>query len=163
MLTFVPQFYFYTFIEQQFLPDELGRLPQKASTSVTGLTCTKGYVYKATPDIPFFMFCGFTLYAQNKKAKLSEIMQTYHNYNMFDGAVLVAENGKIIYKGAFGLANREWNIPNATDTKFMIGSVSKSLTATLMLIQVQKGLVDLNKTVSDYLPDLKPNLRPMSR
>lgn len=109
------------------------------------------------------MFCGFTLYAQNKKAKLSEIMQTYHNYNMFDGAVLVAENGKIIYKGAFGLANREWNIPNATDTKFMIGSVSKSLTATLMLIQVQKGLVDLNKTVSDYLPDLKPNLRPMSR
>ena len=108
--------------------------------------------------LPIFLFCmifGITLFAQNKEVKLSETMQTYHNYNMFDGAVLVAENGKIVYKGAFGLANREWNIPNTTDTKFMIGSVSKSLTATLMLIQVQKGLIDLNKTISDYLPEFK--------
>ncbi|MEP7141706.1 MAG: serine hydrolase [Ferruginibacter sp.] len=80
-------------------------------------------------------------------------MKAYHNYNMFDGSVLVAENGRVIYKAAFGMANREWNIPNATDTKFMIGSVSKPLTAALMLIQVQKGLIHLNKTISDYLPE----------
>lgn len=98
---------------------------------------------------------GITLSAQTKQAKLSSIMQTYHNYNMFDGAVLVAENGKVVYKGAFGPANREWNIPNKTDTKFMIGSVSKPLTATLMLIQVQKGLISLNKTIADYLPEFK--------
>jgi CubicO group peptidase (beta-lactamase class C family) len=95
------------------------------------------------------------LFAQNKKVKLLEIMKTYHDFNMFDGAVLVAENGKIIYKDAFGLANREWNIPNRTDTKFMIGSVSKPLTAVLMLMQVQKGLIHLDKTVEDYLPALK--------
>ncbi|MBK7226699.1 MAG: serine hydrolase [Saprospiraceae bacterium] len=57
-------------------------------------------------------------------------MSTYHKYNMFDGAVLVAENGKIIFKDAYGLANREWDIPNTSDTKFMIGSVSKPITAT---------------------------------
>ena len=91
--------------------------------------------------------------AQGKKEKLAGIMNTYHRFNMFDGAVLVAENGKVIYKDAFGMANREWNIPNTTDTKFMIGSVSKPLTAILMLIQVQKGLIDLDKTISDYLPD----------
>jgi len=97
-----------------------------------------------------------SLFAQNKKAeRISGIMQTYHNYNMFDGAVLVAENGKIIYKNAFGLANREWNIPNKTNTKFMIGSVSKPLTATLVLIQVQKGLLGLDKTIADYLPVFK--------
>jgi CubicO group peptidase (beta-lactamase class C family) len=95
------------------------------------------------------------LLAQNKKLSLSDIMQTYHNYNMFDGAVLVAENGKIIYKGALGFANREWSIQNRTDTKFMIGSVSKPLTATLVLLQVQKGLLDLNKTIADYLPEFK--------
>ena len=101
------------------------------------------------------MIISIGLFAQSKKDKLSGIMQQYHNYNMFDGAVLVAENGKIIYKAAFGLANREWNIPNRTDTKFMIGSVSKPLTATLVLIQVQKGLIDLNKTIADYLPEFK--------
>ena len=91
--------------------------------------------------------------AQSKKDKLSEIMKTYHAYNMFDGSVLVAENGKVIYKAAFGLANRELGIPNTTDTKFMIGSVSKPLTAVLMLIQVQKGLISLDKTIADYLPE----------
>jgi CubicO group peptidase (beta-lactamase class C family) len=93
--------------------------------------------------------------AQGHKLALSLIMRQYHNYNMFDGAVLVAENGKVVYKEGFGLANREWNIPNATDTKFMIGSVSKPLTAMLMLIQVQKGLVSLDKTLADYLPEFK--------
>ncbi len=101
------------------------------------------------------LISGIDLFAQNKEAKLSNIMQTYHDYNMFDGAVLVAENGKIIYKGAYGLANREWNIPNRTNTKFMLGSVSKPITATLMLIQVQKGLIALHKTIADYLPEFK--------
>ncbi|MEO6669509.1 MAG: serine hydrolase [Ferruginibacter sp.] len=91
--------------------------------------------------------------AQSKKDKLNEIMTTYHEYNMFDGAVLVAEHGKIIYTAAFGMANREWDIPNAVDTKFMIGSVSKPLTAMLMLVQVQKGLIGLDSTVAKYLPE----------
>lgn len=91
--------------------------------------------------------------AQSKAEKLEEVMKTYHQFNMFDGAVLVAENGKVIYKGAFGMANREWDIPNSVDTRFMIGSVSKPLTSVLMLIQVQKGLISLDKTISDYLPE----------
>ncbi len=99
--------------------------------------------------------------AQSKKDKLDKIMKAYHRYNMFDGSVLVAEEGKIIYKAAFGLANREWNISNTTDTKFMIGSVSKPFTAVLMLIQVQKGLISLDKTISDYLPEF--NNKPAAK
>jgi len=91
--------------------------------------------------------------AQSKHSRLNKIMKTYHGFNMFEGAVLVAENGKVIYKASFGKANREWNIPNTTGTKFMIGSVSKPLTATLTLIQVQKKLIDLDKTIADYLPE----------
>ena len=101
----------------------------------------------------FFISTAGALLAQNKKVRIDEIMKAYHSYNMFDGAVLVAENGKEIYKGAFGMANQEWNIPNTTDTKFMIGSVSKPVTAMLMLIQVQKGLIGLDKTIADYLPE----------
>ena len=99
-----------------------------------------------------FIFSANPCFAQSKSEKLDEVMKTYHRFNMFDGAVLVAEEGKVIYKNAFGLANREWNIPNTTDTKFMIGSVSKPITALLMLIQVQKGLISLDKTISDYIP-----------
>lgn len=112
-------------------------------------------LYKKIIILLFSLSIGQMVFAQNKGAKLSAIMNAYHNYNMFDGAVLVAENGKVVYKDAFGLANREWTISNKTDTKFMIGSVSKPLTATLMLLQVQKGLIDLNKTIEDYLPEFK--------
>lgn len=94
-----------------------------------------------------------TCFAQSKKEKMDEIMKTYHDYNMFDGSVLVSENGKIVYEAAFGMANREWNIPNTTDTKFMIGSVSKPITALLTMIQVQNGLLDLDETIENYLPE----------
>jgi CubicO group peptidase (beta-lactamase class C family) len=96
-----------------------------------------------------------TTFAQTKKSKIAGIMKTYHSYNMFDGAVLVTENGKIIYKGAFGKANREWDINNSVDTKFMIGSISKPITCFLTLLQAQKGLIDINKTIEDYLPEFK--------
>jgi CubicO group peptidase (beta-lactamase class C family) len=110
-----------------------------------------------TKILPLFfaisLFCVQRSIAQSKADKMNAVMTAYHKYNMFDGAVLVAENGKVIYKNAFGLANREWNIPNTTDTKFMIGSVSKPITALLMLLQVQKGLISLDKTISDYIPE----------
>ncbi|CAN5455436.1 hypothetical protein BH09BAC3_BH09BAC3_15130 [soil metagenome] len=100
-----------------------------------------------------FLVLVFSGQAQTREQQLAAIMKAYHQYNMFDGSVLVAEQGKVIYMGAFGLANREWSIPNTTDTKFMIGSVSKPITALLMLIQVRKGLVSLDKTIADYIPE----------
>ena len=100
-----------------------------------------------------FVLITFLCYGQNKKQTLDEIMKTYHRFNMFDGSVLVAEHGKVLYKNAFGMANREWGISNTTDTKFMIGSISKPITAMLILIQVQKGLISLDKTISDYIPE----------
>ncbi len=103
--------------------------------------------------LAFFYLLTQTVIAQNKQARLDSLMKTYHEYNMFDGSVLVAEDGKIIYEKAFGMANHEWDIPNTTDTKFMLGSVSKPITAMLMLIQVQKGLISLDKTIADYLPE----------
>lgn len=93
------------------------------------------------------------IYGQNKAAGIDEVMKTFHRFNMFDGSILVAENGKVIYKKGFGLANREWNIPNKPDTKFMLGSVSKQFTAMLVLLQVQKGLIKLDNTISDYIPE----------
>ncbi|MBO9658441.1 MAG: beta-lactamase family protein, partial [Chitinophagaceae bacterium] len=102
--------------------------------------------------VALLLFFAMAANSQTKQSRIASLMQTYHRYNMFDGAVLVAENGRVIYKAAFGLANREWNIPNTADTKFMIGSVSKPLTAMLVLVQVQKGLISLDKTIAEYLP-----------
>lgn len=81
-----------------------------------------------------------------------------HKYRQFNGAVLVAENGKVVYKGAFGMANIEWNIPNTPDTRFRLGSITKQFTAMLTLQLVEQGKIKLDGKVSDYLPDYRKDI-----
>ncbi|MFQ5662739.1 MAG: serine hydrolase [Terriglobia bacterium] len=90
--------------------------------------------------------------AQDKAQKIDELMSLYHHYGQFNGSVLVAENGKVIYKKGFGLANMEWGIPNTPDTKFRLGSLTKQFTAMLVVQSVEKGELSLVGTISDYLP-----------
>lgn len=88
-----------------------------------------------------------------KVKEINELVSTYAEYGDFNGAILVAEEGKVLYKQGFGLANMEWDIPNATDTKFRIGSVSKQFTAMLIVQLVVENKLDLHTPISTYLPD----------
>jgi CubicO group peptidase (beta-lactamase class C family) len=90
--------------------------------------------------------------AQDKARRIDELISLYNKYGQFNGAALVADNGKVIYKKGFGLANMEWNIPNGPDTKFRLGSITKQFTATLILQLVEQGKLKLDGKVSDYLP-----------
>jgi CubicO group peptidase (beta-lactamase class C family) len=80
-----------------------------------------------------------TALAQDHAAKVQEVLVLAHKYRQFNGTALVAEDGKVVYKGAFGMANMEWGIPNAPDTKFRLGSITKQFTATLILQLVEQG------------------------
>src|SRR5215216_2026843 len=93
--------------------------------------------------------------AQDHAAKIQEFLAVAHKYRQFNGSVLVAENGKIIYKGAYGQANMEWNIPNTPDTRFRLGSITKQFTATVILQLVERGKIKLDAKLSDYLPDYR--------
>jgi CubicO group peptidase (beta-lactamase class C family) len=88
-----------------------------------------------------------------KSAQIDALINAYHGNGQFDGVVLVSEKGQIIYRKAFGIADREWNVPMTVDTKFKIGSVSKVFTAFLILQLVQDGIISLDGTISDYIPD----------
>lgn len=95
---------------------------------------------------------------QNKAAKIDEVMTAANRHRLFNGSVLVAENGKVIYKKGFGKANMEWNIPNTPDTRFRLGSITKQFTATLVLQLVQQGKIKLDGKLSDYLPDYRKDV-----
>ena len=96
-----------------------------------------------------------TALAQDKAAKIDELMKLYASYGQFNGSVLVAENGKVIFKKGYGLANMEWNIPIEPDTKFRLGSITKQFTSMLILQLVQEGKVKLEGKLTDYLPDYR--------
>ncbi len=91
--------------------------------------------------------------AQSKSEMIGELMEKYSEYEQFNGSVLVAENGKVIYKDGLGLANMEFDIPNEPDTKHRLGSITKQFTAMLILQMVEDGKLELNKPISNYLPD----------
>src|SRR5688572_19072037 len=77
------------------------------------------------------LVCQHVAAAQDKAAKIEEALTLAHKYGQFNGAALVAENGKVIYKGGFGMANMEWGVPVTPDTRFRLGSITKQFTAVL--------------------------------
>lgn len=94
-----------------------------------------------------------SLFAQNKAQQIEQLLAKYNEYGQFNGSALVAENGKVIFKKGFGSANMEWNIPNQTDTKFRLGSISKQFTALLIVKLAEEGKIKLDVPITTYLPD----------
>lgn len=89
------------------------------------------------------------------KENLRKIMADANLAGEFDGAVLVALDGVIVYEGAFGPADAEWGKANAVNTRFGIASLTKSFTAHLVMKLVEAGLIDLDAPISSYLAELK--------
>jgi CubicO group peptidase (beta-lactamase class C family) len=73
--------------------------------------------------------------------------------DLFSGAVLVSKDGKPIFTGAYGLADREKKTANKLDTQFRIGSMNKMFTATAVLQLVQAGKVKLTDPLGKYVTD----------
>lgn len=91
--------------------------------------------------------------AESKSEKFNKVIKPYVENNVFSGTVLVSKNGNIIYQQAFGLANYSWSISNTPDTKFGIGSISKTITAVIVMQLVQEGKLTLSDSIEHYLPN----------
>jgi CubicO group peptidase (beta-lactamase class C family) len=71
----------------------------------------------------------------------------------FAGTVLLAKKGEVLFRGAYGLADREKKIPNALDTRFRIGSMNKMFTAIAVLQLVEAGKIKLTDPLGKYITD----------
>ncbi len=103
--------------------------------------------------VVLFLFTTNVIIAQTKAEKIDEVMSLYSEYGQFNGSILVAEKGKVIYKKGFGLANMEWNIPNQPNTKHRLGSITKQFTAMLIIQLVEQGKLELDVPITKYLSD----------
>ena len=65
------------------------------------------------------------LRADDIAAQLSAYMDTAAQEENFNGSVLVAKDGKVLFAKGYGLANAEHEIPNTPETKFRLGSLTK--------------------------------------
>jgi CubicO group peptidase (beta-lactamase class C family) len=70
-------------------------------------------------------------------------------------AIAVVKDDRIIWAEGFGLADIEAQRAANADSIYLLASVSKPMTATGMMVLVDRGLIDLDKPANDYLPGSK--------
>ena len=90
---------------------------------------------------------------EDANKKIDEFMKKLHRTRNFNGNVLVAKEGKIIYQNAIGWADYLRRDSLKIDYQFELASVSKPLTATAILMLVDRGKIRLDQTVKDFYPD----------
>lgn len=87
---------------------------------------------------------------------VSALLQNYAAQGRFSGMVLVAKDGRPVFRHAVGLANREWNVPVTPNTRFRIGSITKQFTAAAILKLADEGKLSLDDPISKYDPAAPP-------
>lgn len=88
-----------------------------------------------------------------KYAKIDSFFEVKHKKQGFNGAVLAAEKGKLIYKNGFGFTNFRSKNRVTTETPFQLASVSKPFTATAVLILVDEGKISLDDDIRKFFPN----------
>lgn len=105
--------------------------------------------------LAFLFFSATKIQSQTDAEKIDDLINRYYEYGLFNGSALVVKNGDVIFKKGCGYANFEWKVPNAPDTKFRIGSISKQFTATLIMQLVEEGKIKLDGKITDYLQNYR--------
>ncbi|MCF6407933.1 beta-lactamase family protein [Chitinophaga filiformis] len=107
------------------------------------------------------LLCSFNnLFAQlratpqrNLSRKLDSLL-TASTTTPFNGIVVVSSENRTFYRRFTGYADIEQQHPVTLETEFIIGSISKQVTAVIVLQEMEKGRLHLNDPIHKYLPDL---------
>ena len=112
----------------------------------------------------YFMILTFILLlscqtkGQDKKenyAELTSKIDSIVNGSKFNGVVLVSKNSIDIYNKSFGYSDLENKTQMHPNYQFVIGSISKQITAVLLLLEYEKGNVKLDDKINKYLKEIK--------
>ncbi|UOY93833.1 beta-lactamase family protein [Ectobacillus sp. JY-23] len=83
---------------------------------------------------------------------LTNKLDTYLQQANFNGTVLVIKDGITVLEKAYGFADFEKKVPNTVQTKYQIGSITKTTVAIAILQLYEQGKVNLNENVHTYIP-----------
>lgn len=122
--------------------DQRGTSPKNASRLVCFL-------------ISILLFWGTTAYgttAQQTRT-IDSLMSTLHERGQFNGSVLVAVQGRIIYRNAFGPANFETKTKLTPETPFCLASVTKQFTAMAIMMLAERKKLSYDDAVAKYIPE----------
>jgi CubicO group peptidase (beta-lactamase class C family) len=85
--------------------------------------------------------------------KIDGFMQHLHKVSGFNGNVLVAKKGKIVYENSFGWANHLTRDSLKIGSQFELASVTKTMTGTAIMQLWERGKIKLDQNVKEFFPD----------
>lgn len=104
-------------------------------------------------EVPFDTTSLLKYNPQKADKRIDDFMQNLHKHSGFNGNVLVAKGGKILYENAFGWANYLTRDSLKLNSQFELASVSKTMTSTAILMLMERGKLKLNQNVKDFFPN----------
>ncbi len=93
--------------------------------------------------------------AQKQPQTIGERVDNYfaENPDKFMGSIEIQDHDTIVYQKSFGYADIENKIAVNADTKFRIGSITKTFVSVLVLKAAQEGKLSLSDPLSKFFPD----------
>lgn len=99
---------------------------------------------------------GLQAQATDRIDRVDEVLQAFAKNDKFMGSVAILETGQPMHQLAYGLRDVENDLVNNVDTRFRVGSISKTVTATLIFQLIEAGKLALDTPLSRFFPNL-PN------
>lgn len=104
----------------------------------------------------FFLFINSSI-AQNLTSDVDALISEKYAKDGPGISLLIAKNGKTIYKNQSGLANIELQVPINENSVFEIGSITKQFTSVSILMLEEQGKLSLDDEITKYIPDYPTN------
>jgi len=116
---------------------------------------SKNKQVSSTPDVgkPFHPEVYLKYDPKKADKHIDDFMKHLHQVANFNGDVLVAKNGKIIYENAFGWADYPRQDSLKIDSKFQLASVTKTMTSTAIMQLWERHKIKLDQDVRDFFPN----------
>jgi CubicO group peptidase (beta-lactamase class C family) len=108
------------------------------------------------------LLCVINNPAQQPTSKFEEYISSEANAGRFSGTVLIAQDGKVLMRKAYGLANIENDVPNTVETRFRIGSLTKQFTAMAILMLQERQKLNVQDSICKYLPQCPEAWQPIT-
>jgi CubicO group peptidase (beta-lactamase class C family) len=106
--------------------------------------------------ICFFIFLSGCIFAQPRRQSelLDSIFTVLHGQHQFNGSLLIAEKGSVVFRKGYGYSNEATKSLNDPQTVFELASCSKQFTAAAIVLLQRQGKLSYTDKLAQYIPEL---------
>lgn len=101
------------------------------------------------------LFLTFTGYTQERFQRIDSLLTFLNENNKFMGSVSLREGNEVVFSKAYGFADEENKIEATNTTKYKIGSITKTFTATIIMQLIEEKKLRLESKLTKFYPKVQ--------